>query len=467
MTDLRQDRGTEPAVDETAAADGTLSALASTDAGRGRHPRLPAQLRAARARRRHGFAARRRRPDRAGRASSSVAAARHSARLYNFATCSPRAAATIFIAMGLVFVLLLGEIDLAAGYTAGVCASVMARLMDGYGWDWYVTIPAALITGLFIGFLIGVLRRQGAHPVLRRHPVVLPGLPGRHADTSSTTAPASTARSAQRQGRQRVRQLADADLDGLAAAGRSWSSATPRRRRWPRRSPAPPGSGRRAGLASWQQDRSSLAVIVRWSWSTCSTRTAPEPASRSARCRTSTAQPKYVLVEPPKLRGRALRGAGAARAVRRADVRADPHPLRPPRLRGRRQRGGRPPRWYPRRPHPDLGVRASALHARGRRRHHDQLERPSTRQQLRRQHPAAGGRCRCHRRNEPVRRTRPASSTRSSAAPSSRSSTTASANLFNGNNNSAIQLIAVGLALACWPPLSTRCPAARRRVRSG
>ena len=39
---------------------------------------------------------------------------------------------TIFIAMGLVFVLLLGEIDLAAGYTAGVCAAVMVRLMVGY-----------------------------------------------------------------------------------------------------------------------------------------------------------------------------------------------------------------------------------------------------------------------------------------------------------------------------------------------
>ncbi|MGN6607335.1 MAG: sugar ABC transporter permease [Jatrophihabitans sp.] len=77
--------------------------------------------------------------------------------LYNFANMFREGTSTIFIAMGLVFVLLLGEIDLAAGYTAGICASVMARLMDGYGWKWYGTIPAAVICGLVIGLAIGVL----------------------------------------------------------------------------------------------------------------------------------------------------------------------------------------------------------------------------------------------------------------------------------------------------------------------
>ena len=37
-------------------------------------------------------------------------------------TCSPRAPQVIVIAMGLVFVLLLGEIDLSAGFASGVCA---------------------------------------------------------------------------------------------------------------------------------------------------------------------------------------------------------------------------------------------------------------------------------------------------------------------------------------------------------
>ncbi|MEI6217087.1 MAG: ABC transporter permease, partial [Actinomycetes bacterium] len=41
----------------------------------------------------------------------------------NFANLLTQAAAVIVIAMGLVFVLLLGEIDLSAGYASGVCGA--------------------------------------------------------------------------------------------------------------------------------------------------------------------------------------------------------------------------------------------------------------------------------------------------------------------------------------------------------
>jgi len=77
--------------------------------------------------------------------------------LYNFGNMFTEGTATIFIAMGLVFVLLLGEIDLAAGYTAGVSAAVMVRLMVGYHWSWWGTIPAALVTGGVIGLVVGWL----------------------------------------------------------------------------------------------------------------------------------------------------------------------------------------------------------------------------------------------------------------------------------------------------------------------
>lgn len=80
--------------------------------------------------------------------------------LFNFGNMFTEGTATIFIAMGLVLVLLLGEIDLAAGYTAGVSSAVMARLMVGYHWQWYGTIPAALVTGVVIGFIVGVLRAK-------------------------------------------------------------------------------------------------------------------------------------------------------------------------------------------------------------------------------------------------------------------------------------------------------------------
>jgi D-xylose transport system permease protein len=59
--------------------------------------------------------------------------------------------------MGLVFVLLLGEIDLAAGTAAGVCAAVMGRVSVGYGAPWPVAIGAAMLTGVAIGVLTGVV----------------------------------------------------------------------------------------------------------------------------------------------------------------------------------------------------------------------------------------------------------------------------------------------------------------------
>jgi len=77
--------------------------------------------------------------------------------LGNFANLTQQAASSIFIAMGLVFVLLLGEIDLAAGTAAGVCAAVMARMSVGYGWGWPASIAAAMVTGIVIGFITGWL----------------------------------------------------------------------------------------------------------------------------------------------------------------------------------------------------------------------------------------------------------------------------------------------------------------------
>ncbi|GAA1036814.1 ABC transporter permease [Virgisporangium ochraceum] len=75
----------------------------------------------------------------------------------NFANLFGQGAQTTVIAMGLVFVLLLGEIDLSAGYTSGVCAAVMAILLTNHGWPWYLAVLSALVTGTFIGLLLGGL----------------------------------------------------------------------------------------------------------------------------------------------------------------------------------------------------------------------------------------------------------------------------------------------------------------------
>ncbi|BCL13949.1 sugar ABC transporter permease [Micromonospora sagamiensis] len=75
----------------------------------------------------------------------------------NFANLFTQGAAVTLIAMGLVFVLLLGEIDLSAGFASGVCAAVLANIVTVAGYPWYVAVLAAILTGLVIGLALGFL----------------------------------------------------------------------------------------------------------------------------------------------------------------------------------------------------------------------------------------------------------------------------------------------------------------------
>jgi D-xylose transport system permease protein len=59
--------------------------------------------------------------------------------------------------MGLVFVLLLGEIDLSAGFTAGTAAATMGVAVTRHGWPWWAGIIVCLATGALIGAAIGLL----------------------------------------------------------------------------------------------------------------------------------------------------------------------------------------------------------------------------------------------------------------------------------------------------------------------
>jgi D-xylose transport system permease protein len=76
---------------------------------------------------------------------------------FNFANLLHQAAAVIVIAMGLVFVLLLGEIDLSAGFAAGTAAAVLGIAATEHGWPWWLAIIACLATGAVIGVAIGLL----------------------------------------------------------------------------------------------------------------------------------------------------------------------------------------------------------------------------------------------------------------------------------------------------------------------
>ena len=77
--------------------------------------------------------------------------------IFNFANLLNQSAAIIVLAMGLVFVLLLGEIDLSAGFTAGTAAAVLAVALSSWGLAWPIALIIGLLTGTVIGLIIGVL----------------------------------------------------------------------------------------------------------------------------------------------------------------------------------------------------------------------------------------------------------------------------------------------------------------------
>jgi len=59
------------------------------------------------------------------------------------------------ISIGIVYVLLLGEIDLSVGAVSGLAAAVMAVLNVKHGWSPYLAILAAILVGTAIGLLQG------------------------------------------------------------------------------------------------------------------------------------------------------------------------------------------------------------------------------------------------------------------------------------------------------------------------
>jgi D-xylose transport system permease protein len=61
------------------------------------------------------------------------------------------------ISIGIVYVLLLGEIDLSVGAVSGLAAAVMTVLNIRHGWDPYLAIAAGVLVGTGIGLLQGFL----------------------------------------------------------------------------------------------------------------------------------------------------------------------------------------------------------------------------------------------------------------------------------------------------------------------
>ena len=76
---------------------------------------------------------------------------------YNMANLIVQAGSICVLAMGLVFVLLLGEIDLSAGVAGGASATITALALINYDWSWWMATLAGIAVGAVIGYAIGSL----------------------------------------------------------------------------------------------------------------------------------------------------------------------------------------------------------------------------------------------------------------------------------------------------------------------
>lgn len=73
----------------------------------------------------------------------------------NIANLLTQTASLMILAIALTYLLILGEIDLAAGITGGVGMAVFILLVNDRGWNWILALVVALLTGAVIGLFIG------------------------------------------------------------------------------------------------------------------------------------------------------------------------------------------------------------------------------------------------------------------------------------------------------------------------
>jgi D-xylose transport system permease protein len=99
----------------------------------------------------------------------------------NFANLLTQAAPIAMLAMAVVFVILLGEIDLSAGVTSGVAMSIFVVLSDPGGsikMPWILALLIALASGVAIGALIGFFSARVGIPSFVVTLGLFLGLPG-------------------------------------------------------------------------------------------------------------------------------------------------------------------------------------------------------------------------------------------------------------------------------------------------
>ena len=102
----------------------------------------------------------------------------------NFTNLITQMAGTCLLAYGVIFVLLIGEIDLSIAFVSGIAGVVVARLQEseplGPDLAWYICIAARDPRDDGDRRAPGVVRRPDRRSVVRRHAGRLARLAGRH-----------------------------------------------------------------------------------------------------------------------------------------------------------------------------------------------------------------------------------------------------------------------------------------------
>jgi D-xylose transport system permease protein len=98
----------------------------------------------------------------------------------NFANFLTQAAPIVMLAMAVIFVILLGEVDLSAGVTSGVAMAIFVVLSDpgGIHMNWVLALIIAIATGAAIGTFIGFFVARVGIPSFVVTLGLLLGLPG-------------------------------------------------------------------------------------------------------------------------------------------------------------------------------------------------------------------------------------------------------------------------------------------------
>ena len=251
----------------------------------------------------------------------------------NFVNLIAQMAAIMIIGTGIVFVLLLGEIDLSVGYVSGMGGVIAALLLEpGKGVPTSVALALALGTGVAIGLLQGFFVARVGVPSFV---VTLAGLLGWNGVLLQIIGSSGTI------------VIQNSLINGIAneymSAALSWIVAIALVAAYAFQGLSNVYRRRQAGLPN-------RSVVVR-------DRTDRDPRDRRDRRRRDR-----------RLRPRAaVRHVDHGRQLRDLDVRRRADPLRPPHLRRRREcRGGTASRNQ-RREHQDRRVRDLGLHGGARR----------------------------------------------------------------------------------------------------